>query len=195
MAYVNLSEIADIMSGLRIDRYMKKNTKMQKVYRISSPKSVGNSLAIDYIEISSNIDDKYYSKRDDILLSMTRPTYIFKVKEEGVIIHSNFVILRVKEEYDSSYVYHSLKSEFNHIMHILGEGSVLGFVRVSNLREINLNLPDLETQKKYGKLWDLIDEKIRLNEKKVLLENNLKRGIIKEEIGENYVRLQKPTRK
>ena len=195
MAYVNLSEIADIMSGLRIDRYMKKNTKMQKVYRISSPKSVGNSLAIDYIEISSNIDDKYYSKRDDILLSMTRPTYIFKVKEEGVIIHSNFVILRVKEEYDPSYVYHSLKSEFNHIMHILGEGSVLGFVRVSNLREINLNLPDLETQRKYGKLWDLIDEKIRLNEKKLLLENNLKRGIIKEEIGENYVRLQKPTRK
>jgi restriction endonuclease S subunit len=195
MAYVNLSEIADIMSGLRIDRYMKKNTKMQKVYRISSPKSVGDSLAIDYIEISSNIDDKYYSKRDDILLSMTRPTYIFKVKEEGVIIHSNFVILRVKEEYDPSYVYHSLKSEFNHIMHILGEGSVLGFVRVSNLREINLNLPDLETQRKYGKLWDLIDEKIRLNEKKLLLENNLKRGIIKEEIGENYVRLQKPTRK
>ena len=195
MAYVNLSEIADIMSGLRIDRYMKKNTKMQKVYRISSPKSVGDSLAIDYIEISSNIDDKYYSKRDDILLSMTRPTYIFKVKEEGVIIHSNFVILRVKEEYDPSYVYHSLKSEFNHIMHILGEGSVLGFVRVSNLREINLNLPDLETQKKYGKLWDLLDEKIRLNEKKLLLENNLKRGIIKEEIGENYVRLQKPTRK
>ena len=195
MAYVNLSEIADIMSGLRIDRYMKKNTKMQKVYRINSPKSIGNSLAIDSIEISSDIDDKYYSKRDDILLSMTRPTYIFKVKEEGVIIHSNFVILRVKEEYDPSYVYHSLKSEFNHIMHILGEGSVLGFVRVSNLREINLNLPDLETQKKYGKLWDLLDEKIRLNEKKLLLENNLKRGIIKEEIGENYVRLQKPTRK
>lgn len=195
MAYVNLSEIADIMSGLRIDRYMKKNTKMQKVYRINSPKSIGNSLAIDYIEISSDIDDKYYSRKDDILLSMTRPTYIFKVKEEGVIIHSNFVILRVKEEYDPSYVYHSLKSEFNHIMHILGEGSVLGFVRVSNLREINLNLPDLETQKKYGKLWDLLDEKIRLNEKKLLLENNLKRGIIKEEIGENYVRLQKPTRK
>lgn len=195
MAYVNLSEIADIMSGLRIDRYTENDTKMQKVYRISSPKSVGNSLAIDSIEISSNIDDKYYSKKDDILLSMTRPTYLFKVKEEGVIIHSNFVILRVKEEYDPSYVYHSLKSEFNHIMHILGEGSVLGFVRVSNLREINLNLPDLETQKKYGKLWDLIDEKIRLNEKKLLLENNLKRGIIKEEIGENYVRLQKPTRK
>ena len=63
MAYVNLSEIADIMSGLRIDRYMKKNTKMQKVYRISSPKSVGNSLAIDYIEISSNIDDKRSEER------------------------------------------------------------------------------------------------------------------------------------
>ena len=91
----------------------------------------------------------------------------------------NFAVIRLKEGYNTSFFYHLLKSNyFLSELHKLREGGALKIIKVADLRKIKFNIPNLETQNKYGMFLDLIDNKIKLEKKLIQYQNNYKEAII-----------------
>ena len=90
-----------------------------------------------------------------------------------------FVIIRLKDNYDSSFIFHILESNsFHKKLYKLLEGGALKVIKVADLKNLTMELPSYEKQKQYGALLDLIDKKIELKEKSIKKDNDYKESII-----------------
>lgn len=154
-------DIADIFTGIRLSRYKKGMTKLQpilqKTYKGSS------QIRIEFEEVSKDINPKFYSRKNDIVILLAGST-VSKIEEEGIIIPMYYAVVRVKEGFDVDFIFHLLKSDiFPRELRKIEEGTTLKIIKTTHLKEIRLSVPDYETQVKYGKLFRLLDERINLN--------------------------------
>ena len=172
-------EIADIFTGIRVKRYQKGVTIPQKVLKKTYDDS--SQFEIEFEEVSEDINPKFYSRKDDIVILLAGST-VSKLEEEGIIIPMYYAVVRVKEGFDVDFIFHLLKSDiFPRELHKIEEGTTLKIIKTTHLKEIKLPVPDYETQVKYGRLFKLMDKRIllfleliqreRQNEKLIL--NNL----------------------
>lgn len=184
-----LDELFDIKLGILLNR-VKSNKETDFKCRAFTIKSIENSTIIE-----NNLEEIYlkqenlgniYSKEGDILMKGSLPfSFAYVSKEyEGILIPSNFYILRLKEEYKEKvlpqYVFYKLHSndinnQFKRILQ--GNAAVITFNK-QDLQTIELNIPEIFEQKKRLKLFNLIDNKSNLLRKKIELEKKLLKGII-----------------
>ena len=76
-----------------------------------------------------------------------------------------YAVVRVKEGFDVDFIYHLLKSDiFPRELHKIVEGTTLKIIKTTHLKEINLPIPDYETQVEYGRLFKLMDKRINDHE-------------------------------
>lgn len=187
MTYKKLSEIADIFTGVRISRYISdENTHQERIFQ-----SKINDNQLNYlIQVCNKVDDKYYSRKNDIIIHLLNLKQIYHIKNENIIIPSNYAIIRVKEGYDSNYIYHILKSnQFNHVKERISEGTTINVLKLNHLKNIKIKVFDQQRQKTYGKTLDLIDKRIQIKEKQLEIEIEYKNEMLSEILGGRYVKL------
>lgn len=173
-----LDEIADVFSGVHISRYKKNSDYIRKP--VIRNKFINDDiLDYNYEYISDKLNTKFYSKRNDILISLSEPNNVSILHEEGYIITMYFAVVRLKEGYNPSFIYHLLKSNyFLKELYKLREGGSLRIIKVSDLKKIKLDLPDYELQRDYGEFLDLIDNEINLEKKLIDLKKDYKESIV-----------------
>lgn len=170
-------EIADIFTGIRVKRYQKGYTVKQKVLKKTYDDS--SRIETECEMVSKDINEKFYSRKDDIVILLAGST-VSKLKDEGIIIPMYYAVVRVREGFDVDFVYHLLKSDiFPRELHKIQEGTTLKILKTTHLKEITLPLPDYETQVKYGRLFKLMDERISLNQELIELEKENEKLIMK----------------
>ena len=170
-------EIADIFTGIRVKRYQKGYTVPQEVLKKTYDDS--SNIDTDWEEVSKDINPKFYSRKDDIVILLAGST-VSKLEREGIIIPMYYAVVRVKEGFDVDFIFHLLKSDiFPRELHKIQEGTTLKILKTTHLKEIRLPLPDYETQVKYGRLFKLMDERINLNQKLIELERQNEKMIMK----------------
>lgn len=170
-------EIADIFTGIRVKRYQKGQVKIQKVLKKTYEDS--SKFEIEFEEVSVDINPKFYSRKNDIVILLAGST-VSKLEEEGIIIPMYYAVVRVKEGFDVDFIFHLLKSEvFPRELHKIEEGTTLKIIKTTHLKEIYLPIPDYETQVKYGRLFKLMDQRINLNLELIELERKNERLIMK----------------
>ena len=170
-------EIADIFTGIRIKRYQKGYTVPQEVLKKTYDDS--SNIDTDWEEVSKDINPKFYSRKDDIVILLAGST-VSKLEREGIIIPMYYAVVRVKEGFDVDFIFHLLKSDiFPRELHKIQEGTTLKILKTTHLKEISLPLPDYETQLKYGRLFKLMDERIDLNQQLIELERDNEKLIMK----------------
>ena len=170
-------EIADIFTGIRVKRYQKGYTVPQEVLKKTYDDS--SNIDTDWEEVSKDINPKFYSRKDDIVILLAGST-VSKLEREGIIIPMYYAVVRVKEGFDVDFIFHLLKSDiFPRELHKIQEGTTLKILKTTHLKEIRLPLPDYETQVKYGRLFKLMDEKINLNQELIELERQNEKLIMK----------------
>ena len=170
-------EIADIFTGIRIKRYQKGYTVPQEVLKKTYDDS--SNIDTDWEEVSKDINPKFYSRKDDIVILLAGST-VSKLEREGIIIPMYYAVVRVKEGFDVDFIFHILKSDiFPRELHKIEEGTTLKIIKTTHLKEISLPLPDYETQVKYGRLFKLMDERIDLNQQLIELERDNEKLIMK----------------
>ena len=178
-------EVAEIFTGIRIKRYQKGFTVKQKVLKKTYEDS--SNLDTEYEEVSGDINPKFYSRKDDIVILLAGST-VSKLEEDGIIIPMYYAVVRVKEGFDVDFIFHLLKSDiFPRELHKIEEGTTLKIIKTTHLKEITLPVPDYETQVKYGRLFKLMDQRILLNLELIELERTNEKVIMKnllEEMGE-----------
>ncbi len=178
---VKLEDIGDVFSGVQITRYVDINSNEYPVIKNKFKKE--NILDYSMENISENINEKYFSKKGDIIISLSQPYTISLLHQEGFIIPMYFAILRVNKEYDTSYIYHYLRSKiFHKKIHTLSEGGSLKIIKIEYLRNIEIEIVDLKTQKKYGKFLNLIDKKSKLLDNKKQINEKIKEFVIQKQL-------------
>ena len=159
MVMKRLEEIGEIFSGVQVSRFHGKNSN-SKV--IKNKFRSGEILDYSIESISKDMNQKYYSKKGDIIISLSQPNSVSLLHKKDYIIPMYFAIIRLNEEYNPYFIYHLLNSTmFHDKLYKLLEGGSLRVIKVSDLKKIKINIPNKEKQEKYGELLNLIDKKIK----------------------------------
>lgn len=178
---VRFDQIADIFTGVRVKRYQKgKGTTVERPILKKTYSENSSKLDLEYEEVSEGIHERFYSQKNDIVILLAG-SKVSKIEEAGIIIPMYYAVVRVKEGYDVDFIYHLLKSDiFPRELHKIEEGTTLKIIKTTHLKSIYLPIPDLETQINYGKLFNLMDKRIKLNMELAELEKQIEKSIINE---------------
>lgn len=170
-----LGEVFEIIDGDRGTNYPSKSEFTKKGYCVFLNTKNVPSQGFDFanVDFISRERDELLRKgkleRNDIVMT-TRGTignvahFSNDVPFDCMRINSGMVILRSKPEVDRSYLYTLIKSSvFNAQLKNTSSGSAQPQLPIKDLKEIELDLPDLTTQKKIAEIIGAYDEKIENN--------------------------------
>lgn len=170
-----LGEVFEIIDGDRGANYPSKTefTKSGYCVFLNTKNVPSQGFDFENVDFISRERDELLRKgkleRNDIVMT-TRGTignvahFNNDVPFDCMRINSGMVILRSKPEVDRSYLYTLIKSSvFNAQLKNTSSGSAQPQLPIKDLKEIELDLPDLTTQKKIAEIIGAYDEKIENN--------------------------------
>ena len=117
-------------------------------------------------------------KKNDVLISTVRPNQkhygILRKLKENLIVSTGFVVLSAKEDIvDAEYLYRYLTQDsITNYLQAIGETSTSAYpsIKPSDIENLELLLPDKNTQGKIVAILNSIDKKIKVNNE---INNNL----------------------
>ncbi len=194
---VKLGKIADIISGLTVNRFLSSrpinypnnegNNKMDKAkeYQVLTQKSVtANNIDENHFESVTTdkiIEKKYFAQYKDIVIKKTSPynAAVIQFDRNDVIIPSNFAIIRVKEEFIAIFLAYILNgNNVKHQLNKLVEGTNVHILKIANLNNLILKKRSKHRQVEFSKLFYLLNHRRTLLDKKRKLEETLKEDLI-----------------
>lgn len=175
--YKKLGEIATVLNGARLERFNKENVENQDVLKINS----NGEMEIVNESISRDLNNKFYTKKGDIILQTMVPNNLLKIEQDNVIVSMNYVIIRPHEEYYSNYICYLLKYHIlNKEIAKLREGSTLKTIRVNYLKDIKIPIVEYEKQEKIGNLLNALEKRKKLYNQLIESTENLEKSILNE---------------
>lgn len=152
MKICKLEEIADISIGANLRRYNGENN-MKVILPGSFDKIKGiKDEELKNRSLSDKLNEKYITKKGDILIKSKAPHDALYVDEEGLVVGERIIIVRLKETDDSKkinnpeFIAHQLNSKYfqNQIKKVQSGDNKL--VPVNKIKELEIKLPSLEIQ-------------------------------------------------
>jgi restriction endonuclease S subunit len=178
MNKVKLKDIAEVISGLSYRRYIDDDAPFYDVIVQRSIKKDGELSDFENVRIKDP-KPQYFTRCGDILMKMPYPYDVVCVKREGLVISDRIAIIRVKRNYHPSFISHLLTNvHVKKQLYELGSTEKIPHTSLKEIKELELVIPDVESQMKYGKLLDTINEKIIADSKVVEYDRRLKEGIL-----------------
>ena len=148
---VKLKDIAEIYSGLSYRRYLDDN----------------------------GVECDVVVQRSIVLMRMPYPFDVVHPNQEGLVISDRIAIIRLDNNHDPAFIAHLLtNAHVKKQLHDIGSTERIPHISIKEIKEINLKIPDYETQVKYGELLNTINEKITQDLKVVEYDRRLKEGIL-----------------
>lgn len=171
--------------GLTFRRYLDEDCEYQKIIVYSSLKPYSQINQFNEEKLNINFDEKYFSRKGDILMKTIAPnTAVCVVDEEGYVVGDKIVIIRLHKNYDCNFIATLLNSMFvKKQLHKYMSSSSVKHVSLDNIKNLNLILPDIDQQREYSEIFTLIDEKIITTQKILKSTKNLKDGLINDLLG------------
>ena len=185
MQKVILEDIAEILSGLSYRRYLNERGDNFKIIVQRSIKKDGQLSDFEEMSLNDKIKDRYFTQKDDVLMKMTYPYDVVCVKQENLIVSDRIAIIRLKKGYDPEFIAHLLTN--THVkkqLHELGGAGKMPHTSLKEIKQLQLVLPDLETQVRYGELLNTINDKIFEDLRQVEYDRHLKEAILNDLWGE-----------
>ena len=140
-----------------------------KITHINPPSVTMDNLShVDVSKYNSDRLEKFLVKKGDFVFAMTGATIgkIGKVNSGSAYINQRVLTFKAKEEIiDKNYLYYALSTSSFHdyvISHVDSE-SAQPNISATTLGKYEIDLPDLETQKKIVRILSALDQKIELN--------------------------------
>jgi len=187
---VKLGDIAQIKSGFHIDR---KNRQLEgidnkavktKILAPTQNDSVICEVTTKDIFEPESINKEFFTKKDDIVFNIIKEGEAKIIREEdtGILVPLNFLIIRIMDitKYDPTFLVFLLnyKKTKNQISRLSESSSMLPRVTRKDLSNLKLNIPDYNTQKEYGLLMKMIEEKIKIKEKTIQYNKDSITGLL-----------------
>ena len=186
MNKVKLNDIAEIQTGLSYRRYLQEDGQEFSVIVQRSIQKDGILKDFEKVSLTpENIKPHHFTKPGDVLMKMPYPYDVVCVSQPGLVVSDRIAIIRLNRHNDPSFIAHLLtNAHVKKQLYELSSTERIPHASLRQIKEIELVLPDSETQKKYGKLLDTINEKLYEDQKVVEYDRNLKEGILNRLWGE-----------
>lgn len=179
MQKIKLDEIAEILSGLSYRRYLDENGDTFKIIVQRSIKKDGELSDFEEVSLKNNIKDRYFTQKNDVLMKMTYPYDVVCVNRENLIISDRIAVIRLKNGYDPEFIAHLLtNAHVKKQLHELGGSGKIPHTSLKEIKQLELFIPDLKTQIRYGELLNTINEKIFEDLRQVEYDRHLKEAIL-----------------
>ena len=185
MQKIILDEIAEIISGLSYRRYLDDEGDIFKIIVQRSIKKDGELSDFEERSLTYDIKDRYFTQKNDVLMKMTYPYDVVCVNEENLVISDRIAIIRLKEGYHPNFIAHLLtNAHIKKQLHELGGSGKMPHTSLKEIKQLQLVIPDFNTQKKYGELLNTINDKIYEDLRQVEYDRHLKEAILNDLWGE-----------
>ena len=105
-------------------------------------------------------------ERGTILITSEAPfgQIFYWNSDEKIVLSQRLFAIKIKDEFDSEFVYYQMTSDrFQSELKARATGSTVTGLRQPELMKCEIDLPDLETQKKIVRILSTLDQKIELN--------------------------------
>ena len=179
MHRIILNDIAEVISGLSYRRYLDESGKEFKIIVQRSLKKDGILSDFEEVKLNDNFKDRYFTQKNDVLMKMTYPYDVVCVKEENLIISDRIAIIRLEKGYDPEFIAHLLtNAHIKKQLHELGGSGKLPHTSLKEIKQLQLTIPDYETQIKYGELLNTINDKIFEDQRQIEYDRHLKEAIL-----------------
>lgn len=180
MNRLKLKDIAEVYTGLSYRRYLQDDGEEYEVIVQRSIKKDGILEDFETLRINpENIKPHHFTHKGDVLMKMPYPYDVVCVGQGGLVISDRIAIIRLHDRYDPSFIAHLLtNAHVKKQLYELSSTERMPHASLRQIKEIKLNIPDYETQIRYGELLDTINEKIDEDLKVVEYDRNLKEGIL-----------------
>ena len=180
MNRIKLKDIAEVYTGLSYRRYLKDDGEEFEVIVQRSIKKDGILEDFETLKLNpENLKPHHFTHRGDVLMKMPYPYDVVCAGQNGLVISDRIAIIRLHEGYDPSFVAHLLtNAHVKKQLYELSSTERIPHASLKQIKEIELVVPDYETQIRYGELLDTINEKIDEDLKVVEYDRNLKEGIL-----------------
>ena len=179
MRKVKLKDIAEIFLGLSYRRYLDNDGDDFKVIVQRSIKKDGNYGDFENARLKNNIKERYFSRKNDVLMKMPYPNEVVCIKEDGLVVSEKIAIIRLNEGYDPDFIAHMLSNV--HVarqLYQITASEKIHHISLNQIKQLELIVCDLELQKKYGDLLNKFNKKIKEDLKQVENDRNFKQAII-----------------
>lgn len=171
---MNIINISEVQTGLVLVRKRAdandKDTHKYHMLTLKSfePQGVLNEHELDIFFSKEKLEKKYLTNKGDVIIRLTAPYTAICINDmqEGLVIPSNFAIIRVKEpKFIPEFIALFLNSE------IIGKkffksaiSTTIPLIKTTHLRDVDIPEKTLEMQKKIVELNQLqVKEKILLS--------------------------------
>jgi len=157
------------------------NDEIKKQYRVLTLKSFEqngwlNSREIDVFDSGEVLDEKYLSRKGDVIVRLSNPNTAIAIDEEnvGILITSLFAIIRLDtQEVLPKYLSIFLNSDLMKKIYAKSSvGSAIQIIKTSILKNVEVLLKSIEKQKQIVKINELITRERVLLE--ALLDEKIK---------------------
>ncbi|MCZ3367266.1 MULTISPECIES: hypothetical protein [Methanobacterium] len=188
MEEINLSDAAEISSGLTLARFKAKKIsnaeEIKNYYHITLKSVEDNKIDLNLLEplkANRGIEEHYLLKKGDIVIKLSPPYNAAMVDFncENIVVPPNFAIIRSKGDFDPEYLAFVLNGSFVRLqLNRLVEGGALSIIKKSSLNQIRIRTRDMQEQVKYAKLLSLLSKRKELKLRIIELEDLLKENIL-----------------
>ncbi len=186
MNRVRLDDIADIQTGLSYRRYLDESGEKFDVVVQRSIQRDG--ILKDFERTTLNqqsIKPHHLTREGDVLMKMPYPYDVVCVSQPGLVVSDRIAIIRLKPHHDPAFIAHLLtNAHVKKQLYELSSTERMPHASLRQIKELELVVPDFETQKKYGQLLNTINQKLYEDKKVVKYDRDLKEGILNKLWGE-----------
>ncbi|MCD4941139.1 restriction endonuclease subunit S [Enterococcus faecalis] len=187
-----LSEVANHRGGTAIEKYFKEDGK----YKVISIGSYG--LDSKYVDqniraVSNEVTDSRVVRNGELTMVLNDKTAngtiigrSLLIKEDNkYVINQRTEIISPKENFDSNFAYTILNGPFRESVKRIVQGGTQIYVNYPAVSNLVLKLPDVEEQKKIGLFFKQLDDTIALQQRKLDLLKETKKGFLQKMFPKN----------
>ncbi len=184
---MKVGKISDIRIGLPLarkkgdihdDQFFK-----YKAVTLKAFSSTGYLLhdELDEFIASEELSESYITQEDDILVRLREPNtaiYIDKAST-GLLVPALMAIIKPKKEVNSRYLTHYINSnEAQKRLHKELQGTTIQMLKASELADLHVTLPSIETQEKIVAVLNLANREIELLDTLKTLKTQFKNELL-----------------
>ncbi|EOB2761968.1 restriction endonuclease subunit S [Enterococcus faecalis] len=180
-----LSEVANHRGGTAIEKYFKEDGK----YKVISIGSYG--LDSKYVDqniraVSNEVTDSRVVRNGELTMVLNDKTAngtiigrsLLIEEDNKYVINQRTEIISPKENFDSNFAYTILNGPFRESVKRIVQGGTQIYVNYPAVSNLVLKLPDVEEQKKIGLFFKQLDDTIALQQRKLDLLKETKKGFL-----------------
>lgn len=170
---MKLKSLCEITNGSILSRFQKIDAKKEWLPVLSVKAALGDRDEKNMTELEVNHPQLVRAQIGDVIMSMTQPN-VFVIDEplSGWVVPSTFAYFHIKdiEQLNPYYLkwFFEYSEEYKRQLHLIqNSGNMVQFLKIGELKEVEITLPSIDKQEKVANMMQLIEQEQKLYQQKI----------------------------